>query len=312
MQNLIDALIPEIEYLMPQQHFRALSVGVIDFKSNQWKALEYLNGSYQSPHCFFDLASLTKPLTLAFSVLKHPEIWNKKQLAWLLNHRASMPIGGRLSKQNWREDISRFIPVISDIDVYSDYSALRLQLEIEKLYNSALYDHCSPMWHSEVVSWLDMNSEQKRLAQPTGYRQGHQIIGEVHDDNAFYLAEKLSHAGLFGSIQGVCETLLKCNTEYQLLSRMERAFDDGEAEDRRFVRGWDTISDQQKTLAGEGASHMTFGHLGFTGTSIWVDVKKLTGHVILSNATENYWYDKTGLNQIRRRLGEIIWSHGLN
>jgi CubicO group peptidase (beta-lactamase class C family) len=52
---------------------------------------------------------------------------------------------------------------------------------------------------------------------------------------------------------------------------------------------------------------MTFGHLGFTGTSIWIDPQKKKGHVILTNATKKYYYDRQGLNDLRRQIGEAIW-----
>jgi CubicO group peptidase (beta-lactamase class C family) len=48
--------------------------------------------------------------------------------------------------------------------------------------------------------------------------------------------------------------------------------------------------------------------LGFTGTSIWIDPERMLGHVILSNATKIHWYDKQGLNDLRRAIGQEVWS----
>ncbi len=62
------------------------------------------------------------------------------------------------------------------------------------------------------------------------------------------------------------------------------------------------------TLAGRGCGEFTFGHLGFTGTSIWIDPEKMKGHVILSNATKFHWFDKTNLNDMRRVIGEQVWK----
>jgi CubicO group peptidase (beta-lactamase class C family) len=76
----------------------------------------------------------------------------------------------------------------------------------------------------------------------------------------------------------------------------------------RFVNGWDRAQDLENTLAGTGCSEHTFGHLGFTGTSIWIDPVKKLGHVILSNATKLYWYDKQDLNNFRRLIGQRIWQ----
>ena len=77
----------------------------------------------------------------------------------------------------------------------------------------------------------------------------------------------------------------------------------------RFENGWDRVEDPSSTLAGAGCSNRTFGHLGFTGTSIWIDSVKKLGHVILSNATKNYWYDKKSLNIYRRNLGKLVWEN---
>jgi CubicO group peptidase (beta-lactamase class C family) len=79
----------------------------------------------------------------------------------------------------------------------------------------------------------------------------------------------------------------------------------------RFAYGWDRVENPGNTLAGAGCGPSTFGHLGFTGTSIWIDPEKGLGHVILSNATKYHWYDKVGLNDIRRAIGEKVWSGSL-
>jgi len=65
------------------------------------------------------------------------------------------------------------------------------------------------------------------------------------------------------------------------------------------------VLDTKLTLAGSRANLSTFGHLGFTGTSIWIDSERKVGTVILSNATQNYWYDKAELNKLRKFISII-------
>ena len=48
----------------------------------------------------------------------------------------------------------------------------------------------------------------------------------------------------------------------------------------RFILGFDTVQNPSNTLAGAGCSDSCFGHLGFTGTSFWIDAKKEIGHII--------------------------------
>ena len=55
-------------------------------------------------------------------------------------------------------------------------------------------------------------------------------------------------------------------------------------------------------------SDKTIGHLGFTGTSFWVDCEKGMGNIILSNATRDGWYQKNELNELRRALGNYTWG----
>lgn len=286
---------------MEGQHFSHLAVGVIDFSHSKWEAADSKDVS-----TIFDLASLTKPLTLATCFLKTPKLLKEENLFHLLNHRASLPVGGRLSKESWRELLLSYPLNLSKEDVYSDYSALRLQLELEKKIGHP-YDFLAEFKHSELTHWMDLSPGDKKKCAPTGVREGKVIQGVCHDDNAFVLREKLCHAGLFATLKGLCETLLNLQNKFDLCGVMEEAYKNGEQEGRRFIRGWDRVENPEETLAGQGASEWTFGHLGFTGTSIWIDVKKKKGHVILTNATENYWHDRKGLNTLRKKIGQAIW-----
>ena len=91
--------------LLNAQHFDYLAVGVVDFSSKRSETFLLAKGANLNPDAvFFDLASLTKPLTLSFSFQKHPGLFGEKEKL-LLNHEAGLPSGGRLSKTNWKEQI---------------------------------------------------------------------------------------------------------------------------------------------------------------------------------------------------------------
>ncbi len=293
-----------IKKLMPNQHFDCIAVGVIDFKKKEYDSLEWHKGDFvnKSGKYFFDLASLTKPLTLASSYLIDPTKFSSDMIL-LLNHRASLTSGGRISPKDWRTYINSF-PIKESPTLYSDYSALRAMLEIENSYKRSLYDICSEYFDEEMFHWTDLVDKQR--SPITGVRHGKKIQGEVHDDNAYYLKDKVSHAGLFASIDGICKSLLNLDNSFDLLSFMDNAFQTTPFD--RFLFGWDTVTDPESSLAGPGCSKSTFGHLGFTGTSIWIDTKKMKGSIILTNATKSYWYDRKGLNEVRRAIGKEIWS----
>lgn len=289
--------------LLKDQHFDSLAVGVLDFSQGSFHSFEILEKEIISPKPFayFDLASLTKPLTLASTKLLHPELFDA-QLDLLLNHKAGLPMGGRLSHRNWREELERYT-LAEAPTLYSDYSALRLQIELEKRSHKPLKELCATYWDKDLCFWLDLPWE--KFSPCTGFRRGGLVQGQVHDPNCFNLSCFTAHAGLFSTVDGLCRSLLNLDKQTQLVSKMSEAFSKPH---ERFLEGWDTVENPSTSLAGPKVSLKTFGHLGFTGTSIWIDCEKKKGSVILTNATQNYWYDRGGLSLLRRTLGEMIFS----
>lgn len=283
---------------MPHQNFDVASVGVIDFSKNEFYTFEI---SELDRPVLFDLASLTKPLTLSLASFILPDIFDEK-LSLLLNHQSGLPAWGRLSHHNWKEQLLNY-QIKKSETLYSDFGALRLMLEIEKRSKSDLKNIVSPLWDKSVSFWKDI--EDISITVCTGTRNNRKLFGEVHDDNCFVINEFTSHAGLFSTNESLCRSILNWENEYNLLSSMKNEL---EKTHDRFVRGWDTVTDANNTLAGTGASEMVFGHLGFTGTSIWIDSKMKIGWTLLTNATQNYWYEREGLSKIRKEIGKLIWQ----
>ncbi len=293
------------DFLMGQD-FDALSVGVLDFSTHEFKTVELSklenNFIVETPYIYYDLASLSKPLTNGIGFLdRRADI--TKEMELVLNHRGGLPAWGLLPKHGWKDLILAY-GIKESETLYSDYSALRFMLEFEDKINSPLHSVASKYWHSELMFWKDL--KQNNFCLQNGFRDGKANLGIVHDPNAFTINDYVSHAGLFGTITGVCETLINLDQKLDLLEIMKK--DIALAPTQRFINGWDRAQDLQKTLAGSGCSQYTFGHLGFTGTSIWIDPMKKLGHVLLSNATKLYWYDKQDLNDFRRKIGQQIWQ----
>ena len=72
--------------------------------------------------------------------------------------------------------------------------------------------------------------------------------------------------------------------------------------------GWDTPSRNGKSSAGDYFSKTSYGHLGFTGTSLWIDPEKNIIIVFLSNRvypTRN----KKGIYKVRRELHNSIMKN---
>lgn len=118
--------------------------------------------------------------------------------------------------------------------------------------------------------------------------RGRLLHGEVHDENAAALGGVAGHAGLFGTAESLLAvtgawlqayrgqaSLLDSNIVREFTRRQERIAGSS------WALGWDTPS--PPSSSGEHFSPQSFGHLGYTGTSIWVDPLCELEVVLLSN-----------------------------
>jgi serine-type D-Ala-D-Ala carboxypeptidase len=116
------------------------------------------------------------------------------------------------------------------------------------------------------------------------------IRGEVHDENAFSAGGYSGHAGLFGTAEEVfilADMLmghyLGKRSDYLSPDIVRLFFKRQEAvKGSTWALGWDTPSPENSS-AGIYISHASVGHLGFTGTSIWMDLERDILAVFLSN-----------------------------
>jgi len=297
-----DKLKKTIELLWPYQDFDHLGVAVFSLKEQSFDLCEFHQEEEKSiPHFYFDLASMTKSLTMGALAVKNPRLFTgDKRL--LLEHRAGLPAWAILGKKGWRDTLEHFEINQSQV-LYSDLSMLRLMLILERETGKSLQELSSFYFDKEMCVWKELPEDA--LCPDTGFRNKKVINGVVNDDNCFKINRFCPHAGLFATLGGVTQSLLNLEREVGLLKFMSGELDKPHD---RFVWGWDTVSDPQETLAGRGAPVKTFGHLGFTGTSMWIDTDSGRGWILLTNATKKYWYHRKSLNQLRQDLGALIWS----
>ena len=78
-----------------------------------------------------------------------------------------------------------------------------------------------------------------------------------------------------------------------------------------YALGWDTPSLRGDSSAGDLFSEGSYGHLGFTGTSLWVDPNKKIIIVLLTNRTYPT-REKLGMYKLRRDLHNEIMNTILN
>ena len=116
------------------------------------------------------------------------------------------------------------------------------------------------------------------------------LQGEAHDENAYAMGGYSGHAGLFGTatdVGAIGNFLLRCynGSERELLrpDTVQTFFSrQREARDATWALGWDTPSPQGSST-GSYFSEKSVGHLGFTGTSIWMDLDKQVVVILLTN-----------------------------
>jgi CubicO group peptidase (beta-lactamase class C family) len=114
------------------------------------------------------------------------------------------------------------------------------------------------------------------------------ITGEVHDDNAFIVGGIDGHAGLFGTAREVGRLLLMLQGVFHGhpeqgipgSKTIRKYFTKHEGDSR--VLGFDT-PDPVNPSCGRHFSPKTIGHLGFTGTSFWMDLGKEVNVILLTN-----------------------------
>lgn len=118
--------------------------------------------------------------------------------------------------------------------------------------------------------------------------RGRMLCGEVHDQNAGALGGEAGHAGLFGTAEAVLVATGEWTHSYHgrkaiLDQGIVREFTRRQMEQTTssWALGWDTPSG--RSSAGRYFSPESFGHLGYTGTSIWVDPVHELEVVLLSN-----------------------------
>ena len=144
--------------------------------------------------------------------------------------------------------------------------------------------------------------------------RGRIVTGEVHDENAFALGGVAPHAGLFSTARDLAifaqmilnggvydgHRIVKRST----IERFSRRADLVPGSSRAL--GWDTPSlPPRPSSAGRYFSSCSFGHTGFTGTSLWIDPEQELIVVLLTNRVHPS-RDNTQIREVRPAFHDAI------
>ena len=264
----------------------------------------------------FDLASLTKPIattTVIMELVRTGALSLDARVAaffqdWrgedrdtvtvrdLLEHAAGLP--ARLidlppaTRREFEYEIGRirleYAPRTQSI--YSDLGFLLLGFlaaDVGGAPLDVLFDRTPPIARLKALHYTDLAFgvpvHVRDRAAPTepmqvDPRRGRRLIGDVHDNYAAALGGVAGHAGVFGTAGAVGEfartmlhgdDMVRLSTTRTTVPGSSRAL------------GWDTML--PTSSCGTRMSPSAFGHVGFTGTSLWIDPTRDRYFVLLTN-----------------------------
>jgi CubicO group peptidase (beta-lactamase class C family) len=259
-----------------------------------------------APDRVYDLASLTKPLCTAEVVLRlvrrgylaldqgHPRLPGGVTIRHLLQHSSGYPAW----RPFFRETQGRGIPELAlatpldhppgRVHTYSDVGFLAL---------GAVIDTIAPLeelW-AGPLRWGAPRSEDTGLG----------VGGPVHDENARAMGGIAPHAGLFGTAREVAEVAGRWLRPGALPEELRAEFLHCRGPGSHRL-GWDAPSGPGST-AGADPPPDAVGHLGFTGTSLWLSPETGRVSVLLTNRVIR-GDDRAPIRALRRAFHGAAWG----
>jgi CubicO group peptidase (beta-lactamase class C family) len=248
-------------------------------------------------------------------------------LRMLLAHSSGLPAYEKLFlRANGHEEVLQaacHVPLTADPGAraeYSDVGFILLGEALERLTDETLESFCA----REVFTPVEMidtafNPRSVLLPRipPTEddreYR--HKVIsGEVNDENAWSMGGVAGHAGLFSTAEDVAEfagcmlhggaPLFQRET-VELFTRRESS----PVGTSRAI-GWDTPS--RSSSSGKYFGPRSFGHLGFTGTSLWIDPGRQLAITLLTNRTWPNRGSQEGIRRVRPAFHDAVVEASLH
>jgi CubicO group peptidase (beta-lactamase class C family) len=235
----------------------------------------------------------------------------------LLAHSSGLPAYVRLYREaHTREDLLQAALAVSlqaDPDTraeYSDIGFIILGAALERIADEPLDSFCERevfgplgMHHTTYCPPAQLRSSIPPTQDDREFRQ-RIIQGEVQDENASVLGGIAGHAGLFSTAADLAvfahcmlqggRPILRPDT-VELFTRRH-----GQSS---WALGWDTPT--APSQSGKYFSPRSFGHLGYTGTSLWIDPERRLAVALLTNRT---WPDKKSqlIKQVRPQFHDAV------
>jgi CubicO group peptidase (beta-lactamase class C family) len=241
-------------------------------------------------------------------------------LRMLLAHSSGLPAYEKLFlRAGTRDKLLAAVfatPLIADPGAkaeYSDIGFIILGVALERIAGESLDHFCQheifgPLamthtafnppstWRASIPPTADDQSFRRRIIQ-----------GEVQDENASVMGGVSGHAGVFATAEDVAvfahamlaggRPILRPET-LALFTRRESS-----PSGTSRALGWDTPSSPSQS--GKYFSANSYGHLGYTGTSLWIDPERQLSITLLTNRT---WPDSSNqaIKQLRPKFHDAV------
>lgn len=159
------------------------------------------------------------------------------------------------------------------------------------------------------------NEYERQTCLDSGYEnvsehewRDYQIWGEAHDGNCLFLNGVSGHAGLFSTAletfkiarQFLAEETRLLKPETCRLFRVNFTPNLNEARSVAFQ-----LAETPASTASNALSKDSFGHLGFTGTSLWIEPETERIFILLTNRTHARQLPFVNINSTRRKFHEL-------
>ncbi len=202
---------------------------------------------------------------------------------------------------------------------YSDLSAIVLMQAVERVsgepFDRFLSERVFRPLGMPATRFLPPASWRDRIA-PTEHDtvcRHRWLRGEVHDESAARLGGVSGNAGLFSNALdlsriaamllngGAWDTLQLIRAETVVEFTKRQGLPPGSTR----ALGWDTPADSGYSSAGAKLSRRSFGHTGFTGTSMWMDPERDFFIVLLTNRVHPTRAN-TIILRVRSRVADLV------
>jgi CubicO group peptidase (beta-lactamase class C family) len=208
--------------------------------------------------------------------------------------------------------------------LYSDLGFMLLGELIEVVSRQPLdrfcHEHIFRPLGLRATAFVDLTALRTRRLSPVTEMiaptercpwRGRLLCGEVHDDNAYAMGGVAGHAGLFASapeVDRLAGRLGACwrGADDFVPAEIVREFwaRDTRVPGSTWALGWDTPSPEGSSAGQRIAAHAV-GHLGFTGTSLWIDLERDARVVLLTNRVHPR-RDNERIREVRPRVHDAV------